>query len=86
MSKKMEGKTRDYYKNMDKMDMALHKLQLNANEDAYTKSNKKYKYDMKLHRDIITDKRERKWMVRHGKEYMLDFNDQELHKLKECFG
>ena len=68
------------------MDMALRKLTYNPIEDSYIKRANKVKYDQKFHKELLNEKRERKWMVRHGKEYMLDFNDAEIHKLKECFG
>ena len=29
--------------------------------------------------------KERKWLVKHGKGHYLDFTDEEIRKLKECF-
>lgn len=28
----------------------------------------------------------RKWMCQRGKDHFLDFSDEEIFKLKECFG
>ncbi|CDW72928.1 ef hand family protein [Stylonychia lemnae] len=34
----------------------------------------------------IQDKKQRQWLIKHGKGYLLDFQDQQIRKLKECFG
>ncbi len=34
---------------------------------------------------ILIEKRLRKWLVKHGKAELLDFQDFEIKKLKECF-
>lgn len=36
--------------------------------------------------EIINEKRLRKWLIKHGKAHLLDFQDNEIRKLKECFG
>ena len=35
---------------------------------------------------VLIEKRLRKWLVKHGKAELLDFQDFEIAKLKECFG
>eukprot|EP00347_Sterkiella_histriomuscorum_P009949 403339257 len=34
----------------------------------------------------IQEKKQRQWLVKHGKGYLLDFQDTQIKKLKECFG
>lgn len=35
---------------------------------------------------IVREKNYRKWVCRRGKSHLLDFSDEEIAKLKECFG
>jgi Ca2+-binding EF-hand superfamily protein len=39
-----------------------------------------------LHASFLAEKRERLWMKNRGKYHLLDFSDEELNKLRECFG
>lgn len=36
--------------------------------------------------NLLTEKKSRKWLSATGKEKYLDFSDEEIIKLKECFG
>jgi Ca2+-binding EF-hand superfamily protein len=38
-----------------------------------------------MHQDVLNDKLKRRWLIKKGKQYLLDFSDDELRKLKECF-
>ena len=34
---------------------------------------------------MINEKKQRKWLCQRGKDHVLEFSDNELRKLKECF-
>jgi Ca2+-binding EF-hand superfamily protein len=38
-----------------------------------------------MSQQFLKEKRTRTWMGKHGKNHLLDFSDDELKKLKECF-
>ena len=38
-----------------------------------------------LNQEFIKEKKKRAWMQKRGKEHLLDFTDDQLRKLKECF-
>ena len=42
--------------------------------------------DLENAMSILNDKRLRKWLIKHGKAHLLDFQDNQIRKLKECFG
>lgn len=49
------------------------------------KSKKEREEELKEKKDILMRKDERKWMVQRGKKDLLDFTDDQIKKLKECF-
>lgn len=43
------------------------------------------KRDFRLNAEFLKEKKTRRWMCKRGKDHLLDFSDEELKKLKECF-
>jgi centrin-1 len=49
------------------------------------KSKKDRHSEYKTHVLNLNEKKSRKWYCRRGKGHVLDFSDEEIRKLKECF-
>jgi len=41
--------------------------------------------ELKENMEILKVTDERKWLAHHGKSHLLDFQDEEIRKLRECF-
>jgi Ca2+-binding EF-hand superfamily protein len=41
--------------------------------------------DFRAHQVLLKEKQTRRWLTNKGKNYLLDFSDDELKKLRECF-
>ena len=49
------------------------------------KSKQERQEEFKEHTWNLKVKDQRKWLCKHGKQHLLDFQDSEIKKLKECF-
>lgn len=54
-------------------------------EDSQLKSKKERQEDMKSGINVMKENKQRKWLINHGKAHVLQFTDDEIRKLKECF-
>ena len=39
----------------------------------------------KANNDFLNEKLSRKWIIKHGRQNLIDFSDDEIKKLRECF-
>ena len=57
----------------------------NALADEPLKSRKERLHEMIVNQGKVNINQERRWLVKHGKEHLLDFKDDEICRLKRCF-
>ena len=77
----LQEKIAKYHRNMAKIDHVEKKLELTIVEN-YQENQKQ---TTNLNKQLLNTKDQRHWLLKQGKGYYLDFTDEEIKKLKECF-
>ena len=84
-SEKFKQRLAKYQQNLAQMDEYEQQLELSINEENHKSQVAKHKRELFLCNQTLDEKILRHFLKKSGKSHLLDFTDEEIVKLRECF-